>query len=178
MNPRILGIALALSVAFNLFAVAAGVTVWMGIKREQARVADMRTPAQRGPLREVLVEMDPEVRDRVRATMRASALAARPDFEAARAARRRAAELAAGPTLDAARVSAALETSRAAEMRGRARLERDAVTLLGTLEPADRAALSKILKRRGSAGELPARGRERTGRLDGREAGQQVDQPG
>lgn len=178
MNPRLLGIALALSVAFNLFAVAAGVTVWMGIKREQARVAEMRTPAQRGPLREVLVEMDPEVRDRVRATMRASALAARPDFEAARAARRQAAELAAAPTLDAAGVSAALETSRAAEMRGRARLESDAVVLLGTLEPADRAALSKILKRRGTGGDMPAQRRERTGRGDGREGVRTTDQPG
>lgn len=174
MNPRLLGIALALSVAFNLFAVAAGVTVWMGINREQARVAEMRTPAQRGPLREVLVEMDPEVRDRVRATMRASALAARPDFEAAREARRRAVELAAGPTLDAAGVTAALETSRTAEMRGRTRLESDAVALLATLEPADRAALSKMLKRRGTGADATGKRRERTGREDGRPA----DQPG
>jgi len=178
MNPRFLGIVLAISVAFNLFAVAAGVTVWMGIKREQVRVAEMRTPVQRGPLREVLVEMDPEVRDRVRATMRASALAARPDFEASRAARRRAAELAAGATLDSAAVAAALEASRTAEMRGRVRLESDAVALLGTLEASDRAAFSRILKRRGSGGDAAGQKRERTGRGDGRDTGVAMDSPG
>ena len=93
--------------------------------------------------------MDPAVRDRVRTAMRASALAAKPDFEAARAARRQAVELAAAPTLDPAAVTAALDASRAAELRGRTRLEADAVALLATLEPADRAAMSQILKRRG-----------------------------
>lgn len=149
MSPRALKIALAVSVALNLFAVAAGVTAWTGIKRHEARVAEMRAPAQRGPLREILAEMDPAVRDRVRASMRASALAAKPDFEAARAARRQAVALAAAPTLDPAAVTAALDASRAAELRGRARLEADAVTLLATLEPADRAAMSQILKRKG-----------------------------
>lgn len=149
MSPRALKIALAVSVALNLFAVAAGVTAWTGVQRHEARVAEMRAPGQRGPLREVLAEMTPEVRDRVRASMRASALAAKPDFEAARAARRQAVALAAAPTLDSAAVTAALDASRAAELRGRARLEADAVALLGTLEPADRAAMSQILKRKG-----------------------------
>ncbi|MGQ2991818.1 MAG: periplasmic heavy metal sensor [Brevundimonas sp.] len=144
-----LQIALAVSVALNLFAVGAGVAAWTGIKRHEARVAEMRAPAQRGPLREILAQMDPAVRDRVRAAMRASALAAKPDFEAARAARRQAVALAAAPTLDSASVTAALDASRAAELRGRARVEADAVALLATLEPADRAAMSQILKRRG-----------------------------
>ncbi len=149
MSSRAWKIALAVSVALNVFAVGAGVAAWTGIKRHEARVAEMRAPAQRGPLREILAEMDPAVRDRVRTSMRASALAAKPDFEAARAARRQAVELAAAPTLDAAAVTAALDASRAAELRGRARLEADAVALLGSLEPADRAAMSQILKRRG-----------------------------
>lgn len=159
MNSRLLTIALAVSVALNLFAVAAGVTVWTGIKRHEARVAEMQAPAQRGPLREVLADMDPAVRDRVRASMRASALAARPDFEAARAARRQAVDLAGAPTLDAAAVTAALDRSRAAELRGRARLEVDAVALLGTLGPADRTALSRILNRRGGRDDRPRQGR-------------------
>jgi uncharacterized membrane protein len=50
---------------------------------------------------------------------------------------------------DPAEVSALLEQSRAAELRGRARLEADAVGVLATLEPDDRAALSEILTRRG-----------------------------
>lgn len=158
MSPRSLKIALAASVALNLFAVAAGVTVWTGVQRHEAKVAEMRAPAQRGPLREILTRMDPAVQDRVRDSLRASARAAKPDFEAAGAARRRAVELAAAPTLDAAALKAALDDSRAAELRGRARLEADTVALLQTLEPADRAALSKLLNRRGGRGDGPKGG--------------------
>jgi uncharacterized membrane protein len=42
-----------------------------------------------------------------------------------------------------------LEESRNAELRGRARLETNAVALLATLEPDDRQALTEILARRG-----------------------------
>jgi uncharacterized membrane protein len=93
--------------------------------------------------------MDPEVRQHVRSTLRASAMAARPDFEASRAARRQAVELMRVPTPDAAAANALLDQSRAAEMRGRARLEHDATALLATLEPKDRQALAVILSRRG-----------------------------
>jgi uncharacterized membrane protein len=81
--------------------------------------------------------------------MRRSALAAKPDFEAARNARREAIDVAGRPTLDEARVRALLEQSRAAEMRGRARLENDAVAILATLNPEDRKALTPILRRKG-----------------------------
>jgi len=94
-------------------------------------------------------ELDPAVRGRVRETLRASALVARPDFEEARQKRREAAQIASSDTFDGGRVTALLARSRAAELRGRARLEADAVALLGTLEPADRKALSEILTRRG-----------------------------
>ena len=63
--------------------------------------------------------------------------------------RRQATALARSADFDPARAAALLEQSRAAELRGRARLEADAVAVLATLEPDDRAALSEILTRRG-----------------------------
>lgn len=150
MTSRTMKMLLAVSVAINLFALAGGVTVWMAVKRHDAQLAAAPPNGGRGPLREVLQDVDPAVREQVKASMRASALAARPDFEAARAARRQAVELARAPTLDAVAVRAALEESRAAEIRGRARLEADAVALLETVPAKDRPAVSRILQRRNS----------------------------
>jgi uncharacterized membrane protein len=164
MTTRKLSIFLAISVALNLFAVAAGVTVWAAVKRHDARIAEAPPNGGRGPLRELVQDLDPATRDRVKASLRASALAARPDFEAGRAARRRAVELASAATLDPAAVQAALEESRAAEMRGRARLEADAVALLQTVSPADRVVLGRILQRRGATkGEGEKAGEKRDG---------------
>lgn len=149
MTSRALKIALAASVALNLFAVAAGATLLVGRARVEDRIeAQHRSPRDR-PFLNVVESLDPQVRDRVRERLRASALAARPDFEEARLKRRQATALAADASFDQPRIHALLEQSRAAELRGRARLEADAVALLGTLEPADRAALSEILTRRG-----------------------------
>lgn len=149
MSPRTLKIALAASVALNLFAATAVTTALVTRAQVERRVdADRRTPRENSPFA-IVRQLDPQVRDRVRDSLRASALAARPDFEEARARRREAVQLAASPAYDPARVTALLEQSRAAELRGRARLETDAATLLGTLEPADRTALSQILTRRG-----------------------------
>ncbi len=169
MTSRKLNILLAVSVAINLVALAGGVTVWMAVKRHDAQLAAAPPNGGRGPLREVLQELDPAVRDRVKESMRASAMAARPDFEAARAARRRAVQLAQAETLDAAAVRAALEESRASEIRGRARLEADAVALLETVSAKDRPALSRILQRRGSSkGDGP---KPEGGRKDGQNGG-------
>jgi len=103
--------------------------------------------------------LDPAVRERVRDTMRASALAARPDFEEARLKRRQVIDMGRSGTFDTVRAAALLEESRNAELRGRARLEADAVVLLGTLAPDDRRVLSEILTRR-----IRAAGRDAGGR--------------
>ena len=161
MTSRALKVALAVSVALNLFAVAGGAAYLVSRDRIERRIEDQRRPGREGPLAEVLQGLDAGTRDRVRTALRQSALAARPDFEAARAARRQAVAAAAEPTLDAARVQALLEQSRAAEMRGRARLEAEAVAVLGRLNAQDRKALSPILQRRGEA-------RRGAGRPDGR----------
>ena len=149
MTPRTLKIVLAASVALNLFALATGATLLIGRATVEQRIEAQHRSPRSHPFMTVVEGLDPEVRDRVRGALRASARAARPDFEETRLKRREAIELARSPDFDPVRVSALLEESRVAELRGRARIEADAVRVLGTLEPDDRAALSEILTRRG-----------------------------
>lgn len=152
MKPGTLKLILALSVALNLFAVAAGVTLYVTRAEVEQRVeAQHRQPRTGSPMM-LVGQLDPAVRDRVRTTLRASALSARPDFEEAREKRREAVRIASSDAFDSDRVSTLLTESRQAELRGRGRLEADAVAVLGTLEPADRKALSEILTRRGRVG--------------------------
>ncbi|MDP1912979.1 periplasmic heavy metal sensor [Brevundimonas sp.] len=160
MSPKALKIALVGSVALNLFAAAALTTLFVTRAQVEDRVeAQHRTHRTGSPMR-LIAQLDPAVRERVRDTLRASALAARPDFEEARLKRRQAVEMGRSATFDTTRATALLEQSRTAELRGRARLEADAVALLATLEPEDRRALSEILTRRGRAANRDHGGRE------------------
>lgn len=149
MTSRTLKIALAASVALNLFAVAAGASLFVTRAQIEKRVEAQHRPPRTGSPMALIGQLDPAVRDRVRDTLRASALAARPDFEEARHKRREAVRIASSDNFDSARVTTLLAESRQAEIRGRARLEANAVAVLDTLEPADRKALSEILTRRG-----------------------------
>jgi uncharacterized membrane protein len=150
MSPRTLKIALAVSVALNVFALAAGATALIGQNRVEHRIdSDHKARRDRAPMMAVVASLDPEVRERVRNALRTSALAAKPDFEEARQKRREAVELARSGGFDAARTRQLLSESRAAEFRGRALLETDAVGVLETLDADDRVALSEILTRRG-----------------------------
>lgn len=160
MSPNSLKIALAVSVALNLFAVAAGVTVMVAQARVESRVESQHR-GPRVPFRTMLESMDPAVRDRVRQELRATAMASRPDFDEARTARRAAIAAAAAESFDAAEVERLLDQSRAAELRGRTRLEAGAVTVLGTLDVDDRRALSVILARNGGRNGRHGGGRQR-----------------
>lgn len=160
MSSKTLKIALAASVALNLFAAAAVTTLFVTRAQVQERVEAQHRPARIGSPMRLIDQLDPSVREPVRNTLRASALAARPDFEEARLKRRQAIEIGRSATFDAERTAALLEESRTAEMRGRARLEADAVALLATLEPDDRRAMSEILTRRGRAAGRDQAGRE------------------
>jgi len=152
-KSRALKIALAVSVALNLFAVVGGATAVITRANVDQKVEDQRRPGRDASVPQILATLDPEVRERVGQGLKASALAARPDFEAARSARRAAvAATSATNAFDPAAVSALLETSRTAELRGRARLESDAVALLATLQPDDRQAMGAILSRHGKGG--------------------------
>ena len=180
MTSRNLKIALAVSVALNVFAIAGGATAALLMNRVEKRVEAQHRPGRDEPFRDIVGSLDPEVRDRVHATLRASALAARPDFEAARSDRRQAIALSEAPTLDQAAVSALLERSRQSEMKGRARLERDSVTLLSTLDPDDRKALAVLLNRQGRGGQGrggPGRGQDRPGRDRGEAPAPQTPPP-
>ena len=81
MTPKTLKIALAVSVALNVFAVAGAVTYGVNRDRIERKIEDQRRPGREGPLAEVLADLDPTVRDRVRSALRESALAARPDVD-------------------------------------------------------------------------------------------------
>ena len=100
MSPRTLKIALAASVALNLFAVAGGGAAWWMWSRVEARVADQQRPPRTQSMKEIVGAMEPEVSERVLRSLRASAMAARPDFEAGRTARREAIEAAKDATRD------------------------------------------------------------------------------
>lgn len=169
MSPKGLKAALAISVALNLFAAAALVTVTVGRDRVEERVEAQRKPGREGSFKSVMSTLDPAVRDQVRSRLREAAMAARPDFDAARAARRQAIDLAGQPSFDPAAVKALLEQSRAAELRGRARLENNAVAVLGELEADDRKALSTLLARHGPRGR-GARDRDQSRQTAPREA--------
>ncbi|WP_420479500.1 periplasmic heavy metal sensor [Brevundimonas sp. FT23028] len=149
MSPKTLKIVLAASVALNLFGVAAGATLWVAHERAEARIEAQQRPARQSSTLTLIERLSPEERTRVRRTLKASALAAKPDFEEARAKRREAIALSASDQFDPERVRGLLAESRAAELRGRARLEAEAVRLFGTLTPEDRAILSEILSRKG-----------------------------
>ena len=147
MTSRSLKIALAVSVALNVFAVAAGAAVWVTRDKIEDRVAEAHKPGRSAPVWDVIERMDPAVRDKVKAQLRAAAMQARPDFDEARAARREAIALTEAESFDPVAVAALLERSRASEARGRSRLETGAVETLRQLSPADRKALAPILSR-------------------------------
>ncbi len=149
MSNKTLKIALAVSVALNLFAVAGGVAYGVSRAQMDRKIEAQNKPGRQGEWSEMLASLSPQVRERVRTTLRETALAARPDFEAARAARREAVEVAGAPTFDAGKVQELLDQSRAAELRGRSRLENEAIAVLATLTPEERKTLSPILQRRG-----------------------------
>src|SRR5690606_2854881 len=148
MTPRTLKIALAVSVALNLFAIGAAA----GGAIISARMADERRPPRHASFHQTLQAIDPATRDQVHEAMRTVALSARPDFQEAREARREAIALAREDDFDRARIDALLARSREAEMRGRVRVEAGTVEVLSTLQPADRAQLASMLARHGRRG--------------------------
>ncbi|MGV8929164.1 MAG: periplasmic heavy metal sensor [Brevundimonas sp.] len=172
MSPKTLKILLAVSVALNVFAIAAGTTLFVTRAEVEERVEAQHRPGRTGSLMRLTDQLDPAVRERVRDTMRASALAARPDFEEARLKRRQAVEMVRTEAFDATQTRGLLEDSRAAELRGRSRLEADAIALLVTLEPDDRRAMSDILTRHGRSA-----GRDRGSRSPHSDSGKGMKPP-
>ncbi len=156
MNARTvaiaLGVALAASVAGNLFAATAAYTAFSGRDRIEPRTEGRDHGDRHTSPRELVAALQPDAQDRVRQALRQAGMAARPDFQQSRELRRQAVAAAAAEPFDPAQVEALLDQSRAAEQRGRERLEADALVILGTLTPADRAAFARILANRGKGG--------------------------
>lgn len=153
MSPKTLKIALAVSVALNVFALAAGATLLIGRDKVEAQVQDQRRPGRENSAMALIQQVSPDSRASVRQSLRDNALAAKPDFEQARDLRRQAIAAAKADPFDGAQVTALLAQSRDAELRGRARLEAGAVGVLETLSPQDRAVVADILARRRGGGE-------------------------
>jgi uncharacterized membrane protein len=147
MNDRAIRTALIISLLINAFLAAATAAGGVYISTVLDERANMR---QHTPLAVAARDLDPSVRAQLKARMHDIALSAAPDFQEARAARKQAADLVGAPNLDAAAVDAELAKARAAEARGRARLETGMVEFLKTQPQATRAKLAKVLAGRGS----------------------------
>jgi uncharacterized membrane protein len=164
MSPRllaiVLGIALAISVGINLFAATAAYTALSGQKQIERALESRAEGGRRPSARELLATLEPETRREVRRALSEAGLRARPDFLAARQARAEAVEAARAEPLDRARVDALLAQSRQAELRGRQRLETDAVAVLETLDPEDRRVVAAILAGRDRGGREVDRSRQ------------------
>lgn len=163
MNTRtlaiVLGVALAASVAVNLFAATASYTALTARDRGADSGAMHNGGERRLSSRELVAALNPQVQAPVREALRAAGMAAHDDFQQARELRRQAIAAAGADPFDPVRVDALLDQSRAAELRGRETLEADALKILATLEPADRAAFAGILNR-GKGGGSGSRDRK------------------
>lgn len=148
MSERALKVALAVSVAVNIFvagAVVAGLAVGL-------RGLPERPHRERPPVISLVQSLDQADRAEAEETLRTTALAARGDFETARRERAAAIDLAGAETFDRNAVEAALARSRASEASGRGRLEDAMLDLLERLDREDRQRLAPALARRGRDG--------------------------
>jgi uncharacterized membrane protein len=150
MTPRGLKIALTASVLVNVFLLAAAGTTGVLCRRE----LDARL--ERGAaLYAAASKLDPKVQQQLKEAMRAQAPSVRPDFDAARAARRRASQLAGAPVLDRKAVEAALAEGRAAEGRGKVKVEGKLLDFMQSQPDQVRIALAPALAARRLFGPRP-----------------------
>jgi uncharacterized membrane protein len=144
MNGSWIKIALAVSLAVNLFMIGAVA----GAAFQRHRTGEMRAGAVPGnPLMRVGERLPEAERQAFRTQMRQAGLANRPLLETNRAARDKVAEVFAAPTFDAAAASAALAASREAETAARTELENAVVTFAKGLNADDRRILAEGLRR-------------------------------
>lgn len=169
MSARAMKIGLIVLAIVNVFALAAVVTMAVSLNRIETRVEEQHRPGRSGSSWDMLAELSPEVRARVRAGLRDAALVARPDFEEARTARRAAVLKAQETAYDGAAVRALLAASSEAELRGRAKLEAGTVALLETLTPEERQMVAPLLSRHGPRIRERGRGGNRPPRDGGRQ---------
>lgn len=143
MSRSITKVAFAVSLALNVFILgaAAGALFWRSAPtpsqppdQSLAAAADALEPTQRQAFREALAAARRE---------------AQSDSQTARDSRNRLAQLLNGATLDRSAIDAALEETRAADARVRARVEAAVIDYAESLDPKNRAILVGGLSARG-----------------------------
>jgi len=142
MTSRGLKIALAISLALNVFAV--GAVVGAGYMRH--RLVEPPRGERGPPLMRVGERLPEAKRAAFRARMRQEGMTARPLMREAREARREAIALFGQPQFDAAAASAALARARQAEFTARGRFETAMTEFATTLTPQERAELAKSIR--------------------------------
>ena len=144
MNDRSLNTALIVSLLVNAFLAAAVVA---GVVYMFTAMAERPNPRLHTPLAALVRDLDPSTRDQLRRSMPASAWA---DFREARAARKDAYDHLSAQTVDTATVDADLAKARAAEDRGRAKVESGFVDFAKSQPQPVRAKLGTVLLGRNS----------------------------
>lgn len=147
MTDRLLKSALIVSLFVNAFLAAAAAAGAIFLFHVMSEHADMR---RHTPLWLLARELDPPVRDQLRRSMRDVALSASADFREAHAARKDAFDHLSAQTADEALVDADLARARAAEDRGRVKVENGFVAFVKTQPQPVRAKLATVLLSRNS----------------------------
>jgi uncharacterized membrane protein len=147
MSNRASKTALVVSLLVNAFLAAALVAGAIYLSNAMAERANLH---QRTPLAVVAKDLDPAVRDQLHNSMRDVALSASADFHEAHAARKDAVDHLVAPTVDTAAIEADLAKARAAEDRGRAKIEAGFVAFVTSQPQPVRAKLAAVLLGRNS----------------------------
>jgi uncharacterized membrane protein len=147
MSDRASRTALIVSLLVNAFLAAALVAGGIYLTNAMAERANWR---QRTPLAVLARDLDPSIRDQLHKSMREAALSASVDFHEAHAARKDAVDHLNAPTVDAAAVEADLAKARAAEDRGRAKIEAGFIAFVASQPQPVRAKLAAVLLGRNS----------------------------
>lgn len=142
MNSHAMKIALAISLTLNVFILGAAAGAWYW------RSAPMFTQQDQG-LAGAAQALEPTQRQAFRETLAKARHDAQPDSQAARDARNKLAQLLNKADLDRSSVDAALDMTRAADVRVRARIETAVIDFAESLDPESRALLVNGLASRG-----------------------------
>jgi uncharacterized membrane protein len=147
MSDRASKTALIVSLLVNAFLAAALAAGAIYLSNGMAERANLH---QHTPLAMLARNLDPSVRDQLHNSMRQVALSASADFNEAHAARKDAADHLVAPTVDRAAIEADLAKARAAEDRGRAKVEAGFVAFVTSQPQPVRAKLAAVLLGRNS----------------------------
>jgi len=143
MNPNVWKVALAVSLAVNLFVIGIGVGAW----GQKHRMDGMRRGPAGNPMMRLSEQLSPDKQQAFRQRMREVAIANQADARVSREARKTLVEVFSAPTFDAAAATQALAAVRQAETAGRTGMEAAMVDFAKGLNADERKALAQNLAR-------------------------------